>query len=85
MRFSGKAADSIAKGIAVMGMSRKEVYVSMGPPASADGIQTREMTYEQIMGHSTWVWRRKRFGKNIGVTFDPASGLVTATEGIWKK
>ncbi len=83
--YRTEATGNIQKAIAVVGMTREEVYVAMGPPATADGNSTQGMTRDQIMGHHLWVWRRRRFGKNIGVEFDPASGVVTRTEGIWKK
>jgi len=82
--FTPDVADKVRKGIAVVGMTREQVYVSMGPPAAADGVHTNTMTEAQIMSTSSWVWRRRRFGKNIGVTFDAATGLVTGTEAIWK-
>jgi len=56
----------------------------MGPPAWA-GKNTDSMTYAEIMRENLWTYKRKRFGKNIGVAFDPISGLVNKTEGIWGK
>ncbi len=41
------------------------------------------MTYEKILESDLWVYARRRFGKNIGVAFDPTSGRVSRTEGIW--
>jgi hypothetical protein len=43
------------------------------------------MTYENIMAGDLWVYARRRFGKNIGVAFDPTTGKVNRTEGIWGK
>jgi len=83
--YTEDVTSNIQKAIAVVGMTREQVYVAMGPPTSAGGTSTQQMTRDRIMGQNTWVWRRRRFGKNIGVTFNPASGTVTGTEGIWKK
>jgi len=83
--FTPEIADKVRKGIAVVGMTREQVYVSMGPPTAADGVKTHTMTEARIMSTTAWVWRRKRFGKNLGVTFDAGTGLVIGTEAIWKK
>ena len=32
-------------------------------------IDTRQKAYEQILAGNLWVYRRRRFGKNIGVQF----------------
>lgn len=85
MEFTPDVADKVRKGIAIVGMTREQVYVSMGPPTAADGVKTHTMTEAQIMSTTAWVWRRKRFGKNLGVTFDAGTGLVIGTEAIWKK
>ncbi len=75
---------NIKKTTAKIGMTKEQVYISMGPPSWA-GDKTHSMTYEQIMAEDLWVHKRKRFGKNIGVSFDPISGKVDRTEGIWGK
>jgi hypothetical protein len=75
---------NIAKAVAKVGMTKEQVYIAMGPPAWA-GKNTDTMTYEEIMRENLWTYKRKRFAKNIGVSFDPISGLVDRTEGIWGK
>jgi hypothetical protein len=57
----------------------------MGPPTVLGKEKTHSMTYENIMAGDLWVYARRRFGKNIGVAFDPATGKVNRTEGIWGK
>jgi hypothetical protein len=75
---------NIAKAVAKVGMTKEQVYIAMGPPAWA-GQKTNAMTYVEIMRENLWTYKRKRFAKNIGVSFDPISGLVDRTEGIWGK
>lgn len=75
---------NIAKAVAKVGMTKAQVYIAMGPPAWA-GKNTDTMTYVEIMREDLWTYKRKRFAKNIGVSFDPISGLVDRTEGIWGK
>lgn len=72
----------IRKGFAKIGMTKEQAYIAMGPPSWAGG-RTDTMTYEDIMAENLWVYKRKRFAKNIGVEFNPATGRVTRTEGIW--
>lgn len=84
-KFSDEARENIRKTIAKVGMTKEEVYIAMGPPANLMKTRTNTMTYDQIMAGNTWVYARRRFGKNIGVVFDPATGKVTQTEGIWGK
>ena len=81
--FAKSVKDNIARAIIKVGMTKEESYMAMGPPANADGVNTNTMTYEQIMKTDLWVYKRKRFGKNIGVQFDRATGNVSRTEGIW--
>jgi hypothetical protein len=83
-RFSDDARASIAKAIAKVGMTKEEVYVAMGPPTNLGRERTRAMTYGDIMAGDSWVYARRRFGKNIGVAFDGGK-TVTRTEGIWGK
>ena len=75
---------NILKAVAKVGMTKEHVYIAMGPPAWA-GEKTNTMTYEGIMHEDLWTYKRKRFAKNIGVSFDPITGLVDRTEGIWGK
>ena len=72
----------IKDGWAAEGMTKEQVYIAMGPPAVA-GIKTHGSDYEHIMSENLWIYKRKRFGKNIGVAFDRNTGLVQRTEGIW--
>jgi len=85
--FPKEVQDSIDKAIAKIGMTKAQVYIAMGPPArvSSGNVATGKMSYEEIMGSDLWVYARRRFGKNIGVAFDPKTGLVSRTEGIWGK
>jgi len=84
-RFPEDVRDSIRKAIAKVGMTKAQVYIAMGPPTNLGKTRTSSMTYDQIMASDLWVYARRRFGKNIGVAFDPASGKVSRTEGIWGK
>jgi hypothetical protein len=77
--------DHIRKAVAKVGMTREQVYIAMGPPTNVGKERTNNMTYDKIMASDLWVYARRRFGKNIGVAFDPATGLVNRTEGIWGK
>jgi hypothetical protein len=42
------------------------------------------MTYNEIMKEDLWTYKRRRFSKNIGVSFGD-DGRVDRTEGIWGK
>ena len=84
-QFSTSAQNNINKFIAVVGMTKVEAYAAMGAPASTNRGKTHVQTYEQIMQSTLWVYKRSRFGKNIGVSFNAGSGMVDRTEGIWKK
>lgn len=75
---------NIRNAVARMGMTKIQVYSAMGPPATVQRGKTNTMTYKDIMDDNLWVYARRRFGKNIGVAFDPSTGLVNRTEGIWK-
>jgi hypothetical protein len=83
-KFPEEVQRNIAKAVAKVGMTKEQVYIAMGPPAWA-GKNTDSMTYAEIMRENLWTYKRKRFAKNIGVAFDPVSGLVNRTEGIWGK
>jgi len=82
--FPEEVQRNIANAIAKVGMTKEQVYIAMGPPAWA-GQNTDAMTYSEIMRENLWTYKRKRFAKNIGVSFDTVSGLVDRTEGIWGK
>ncbi|KPK01403.1 MAG: hypothetical protein AMK71_05690 [Nitrospira bacterium SG8_35_4] len=82
--FPDDVQRNIANAVAKVGMTKEQVYIAMGPPAWA-GKNTDSMTYTEIMRENLWTYKRKRFAKNIGVSFDPVSGLVDKTEGIWGK
>jgi hypothetical protein len=84
-RFPEDVRDNIRKAVAKVGMTKEQVYIAMGPPTTVGQKRTNTMTYDQIMASDLWVYARRRFAKNIGVAFDPASGQVNRTEGIWGK
>lgn len=84
-QFSGEVQANIRQAVAKVGMTKEQVYIAMGPPTNVGKERTNKMTYDQIMASNLWVYARRRFGKNIGVAFDPATGLVNRTEGIWGK
>lgn len=81
-KFPKDIQSQISTGFAKIGMTKEQAYITMGPPAWADG-KTYNMTYEDIMSKNLWVYRRRRFGKNIGIEFDPSTGRVIRTEGLW--
>jgi len=83
--FPSSVKKEIKVGLANIGMNKKQVYIAMGPPANADGRNTNLMTYNDIMKTNLWVYKRRRFGKNIGVQFNAESGKVSRTEGIWRR
>lgn len=76
--------DNIRDAVARIGMAKEQVYIAMGPPAWITSGDTDNKTYEDIMDSSLWVYKRNRFGKNIGVEFNPSTGQVSRTEGIWR-
>jgi hypothetical protein len=82
-KFSPEVQANIRKAIAKIGMTKEEVYIAMGPPTNIDNARTNDKTFENIMHSDSWVYARRRFGKNIGVAFDPNTGRVSRTEGIW--
>lgn len=81
-KFPEDIQRNIEKATATIGMTKEQVYISMGPPAWA-GQKTHIMTYKEIMAEDLWTYKRRRFGKNIGVAFDHKTGKVERTEGIW--
>ena len=66
------------------GMTKEEVCIAMGPPAWITAGNSDNKTYDNIMASNLWVYKRSRFGKNIGVEFNPSTGTVIRTEGIWR-
>lgn len=83
-RFSADVQSNIRNTVARIGMTKEEVYIAMGPPTNVVNVRSNTKTYADIMGADLWIYARRRFGKNIGVAFDPATGRVNRTEGIWK-
>ena len=82
--FPDDVQANIKNTVARIGMTKEQVYIAMGPPVGQKGARTDTMTYEGIMATDLWIYARRRFGKNIGVAFDPATGRVNRTEGIWR-
>lgn len=84
-QFPEDVRQNIRNAVAKVGMTREQVYIAMGPPTNLGQTRTSNLTYDNIMASNLWVYARRRFAKNIGVAFDPVSGKVTRTEGIWGK
>lgn len=84
-KFPAGIQADIKNAVAKVGMNKQQAYIAMGPPTKTQNSKTYNMTYEDIMKSDLWIYARRRFGKNIGVAFDPATGLVNRTEGIWGK
>lgn len=74
---------SIKNTTAAIGMSKEQVYLSMGPPIGPKNARTNTMTYEDIININVWVYAKRRF-QNINVSFNDVTGKVIRTEGIWK-
>lgn len=83
-KYAKAIRDNIKKAVARVDMTKAQVYIAMGPPAWISGGNTNASTYEDIMNANLWIYKRRRFGKNIGVEFDAQSGKVIRTEGIWR-
>jgi hypothetical protein len=83
--FPADVQADIRNAVAKVGMTKEQAYIAMGPPTNVGKSRTNTMTYDNIMAGDLWVYARRRFGKNIGVAFDPATGKVNRTEGIWGK
>lgn len=83
--FPADVQAHIRNAVAQIGMTKEQVYIAMGPPTNLGQSRTNMMTYKEIMAGDLWVYARRRFGKNIGVAFDPGTGKVNRTEGIWGK
>ena len=84
-KFPADVQTNIRGAVAKIGMTKEQVYIAMGPPTEISNAKTNTITYENIMGSDLWIYARRRFGKNIGVAFDPGTGRVNRTEGIWGK
>lgn len=84
-KFPGVIQAEIRDAVIKIGMTKEQAYIAMGPPTEVSSSKTNGMTYENIMSADLWIYARRRFGKNIGIGFDPASGIVKRTEGIWGK
>ncbi len=84
-KFPKNVQANIRNAVAKIGMTKEQVYIAMGPPTKISRGKTNTMIYEDIMGADLWIYARRRFGKNIGVAFDPNTGKVNRTEGIWGK
>ncbi|HMK59986.1 MAG TPA: hypothetical protein VK452_02435 [Dissulfurispiraceae bacterium] len=84
-KFPKDVQSNIDKGIAKAGMTKEQAFIAMGAPSTLLSGRTEKMTLEEIMKADNWIYSRRRFGKNIGVEFDPKTGKVIRTEGIWGK
>jgi hypothetical protein len=82
--FSEGVQANIKDAVARVGMTKEQVFIAMGPPTNIGKERTNLKTYKEIMGSDLWIYARRRFGKNIGVGFDPATGKANRTEGIWR-
>ena len=67
-----------------IGMTKEQVYISMGPPVGLKSARTNTMTYEDIMNIDVWVYAKRRL-QNIVVSFDATTGKVNKTEGFLKQ
>mgnify|MGYP001599009386 FL=1 len=85
-KTGGKFAGDIKGAVIRVGMTKEQAYMAMCMPAYINGKNsTEKAVYKDIMAANQWVYKRSRFGKNIGIEFDAGSGLVSRTEGIWSK
>ncbi len=84
-KFPESIQTAIRNAVIKVGMTKKQAYIAMGPPTEVLNSKTNNMAYEDIMKSDLWVYARRRFGKNIGIGFDPGTGIVNRTEGIWGK
>lgn len=84
-KFPGEVQADIRNAVAKIGMTKEQVYIAMGPPTEIGTSRTNTMTYKNIMDSDLWTYARRRFGKKIGVAFEPGTGTVNRTEGIWGK
>ncbi len=81
-RYPKDVNANIQNAVARVGMTKEQVYIAMGPPTVAGSERTKQLTYDQIMLGDLWVYARRRFSKNIGISFDPATGKVNRTEAM---
>lgn len=78
-------ASDIKSGIPRIGMTKEQVYKALCAPAYIDGKNaTKNMTYDEIMKGTQWVWRRRTFATNIGVRFN-SSGKAEEVAGVYGK
>jgi hypothetical protein len=84
-KFPKDVQAGISRGFAKVGMTREQAYMAMCAPSTVSSGRTDRMTLEEIMKYDNWIYSRRRFGKNIGVEFNAATGRVIKTEGIWGK
>lgn len=85
-KAGGKFAGDIKQAVIRVGMTKEQAYMAMCMPAYINGKNsTEKAAYKEILAANQWVYKRSRFGKNIGIEFDQSSGLVSRTEGIWGK
>jgi len=83
-RFPKEIQANVNGAVARVGMTKEQVYIAMGPPAWITSGNTNTKTYENILATNLWLYKRRRFGKNIGIEFDSATGQAVRTEGIWR-
>jgi len=84
-KYPADVQSNIKNAVTKIGMTKEQAYIAMGPPTKVSTGKTNMLTYENIMETDLWIYARRRFGKNIGVQFDPVTGIVIRTEGIWGK
>jgi len=65
-----------------LGMTKEQVYISMGPPSLLMHTNTTGNTYEQILTSNQWSYTSRRWGNYIKIVFDAKSGKVIGKEGI---
>ena len=83
-RFPEEIQANVNSAVARVGMTKEQVYIAMGPPAWITSGNTSTKTYENILASNLWLYKRRRFGKNIGIEFDSTTGQAIRTEGIWR-
>jgi hypothetical protein len=79
---------AIDRKTAKIGMTKEQVYVSLGPPAYMDSTKTLSADKRTIFTSNLWIYERASTAfvkhKRIGVAFNSSTGLVERTEGIWE-
>jgi len=79
-----EVGQSIRNGIATIGMTKEQVYWSLGPPVWAGGGATKKQTYLQILSADHWMYYTKRGARVVEVYFDPKTGK--ADKGLdWRR